>query len=84
MRFLESRYPPFAKEPTHARQETGWTSLGSDEVAVTALAVPVFNWSDATLGEKQTFGLDPERRFEDMNTGNPRARWARSSCRTFR
>jgi hypothetical protein len=64
--------PPTARfnisaEGLYARQETGWTSIGSDEVAVTVLAVPVLNWSDATVGEKQMFN----RRFEDMDTGEP-------------
>ena len=59
-----------ASETLHAREETSPESIGSDEVGIRILAVPLF--PDLTGGEPQSPNGGKPLRFGDVDTGETR------------
>jgi hypothetical protein len=59
-----------ASETLHCKNETGSTSIGSDEVGIKILAVPLF--PDLTSGEAQVPNGGEPIRFDDVDSGETR------------
>jgi hypothetical protein len=59
-----------ASETLHCINETGSTSIGSDDVGIKILAVPLF--PDLTSGEAQAPNGGAPIRFSNVNSGDPR------------